>query len=128
MWHYGGDAKTNLRGLIAAAEPDVGGDGRGKRRSESLNQQLVRPAVALWRQVEVHRQIDGPQDDPERIEHLQANRLFLQQVFGERCRPVAVEIRDFLGSWTRFEQFGLRNDAFRHVAAPIAIRVPLLWS
>jgi len=117
VWHYGGDAKTNLRGMIAAAEPNICGDGRGKRRSESFNQQLVRSAVALWRQVDVHREIDGPQDDPDLVEQLQANRLFLQQVVGERCCPVAVEIRDSLGSWTRFEEFGLRKDAFRYVAA-----------
>ena len=118
MWHDGGDAQTDLREVIAAAEPDVSGDGRGKRRSESFNQQPVLPSVSMWRQVDVHREVDGPQDDSDRVEQLQPNQLFLQQILGERRRPVAVQIRDFLGTRTRFEEFGLRKDALRVVAAP----------
>jgi hypothetical protein len=97
--------------MIAAGEPDVAGHGCGKRRSESFNQQLVRPAVAKWRKMGVHHEVDDPQYDSDRVEQLQANRLFLQQIIGERSRPVAVGIRDILGSWLGFEEFVLQNAA-----------------
>ena len=89
MGHDERHAGVDLRARARSAESRVARGTGGEHSTGGFNQQTIGTAIAVRHQRDVHHEIDGPQQDANGVQHLNAHALLTKQILGQRRRAVA---------------------------------------